>query len=188
MWKSFFRQNQLFGKGNPSDVKSNSSTPINNSVLVAYDNEDRSHTGNANETIIGTPLLIPANTMGANGHMRIEPFFYKVGTVGGFTIKQYLNTSTNIDGNEILICGLVESSSRLSTGTFRRIVNKNSLSIHNVYGNFSASSTDYDATNTARANINVDFSVNQYLITTVTLVNGADEAGYDYVNVFVHNP
>lgn len=154
-----------------------------------YDNEDRTHTGNTAETILGTPILIPANTMMENGHMLIEAMFFKSGTAGGMTYKWYLNVVPDLTGTpkEIGMISIADAPT-LVTAMQRKLINKNSQSISNVIPINVSTLTEYNNYTVARRSINSDFSLDQYLICTVTLINGTDTAGYDYLNALVWNP
>lgn len=155
--------------------------------IIAYDNVDRSHTGDTNETIIGSPLLIPANTMGVNGHLRIDGLLFRSGAFAA-TFKFYLNTTNDLSGSPIQIGQVQVGATSLVNGFFRRIVNKNSLSTNNSFPATTNLSNEYAGSTSGRTAINANFAVNQYLVTTVTLADGSVTSGYDYINIFVWNP
>lgn len=153
--------------------------------ITGYQNTDSSHTGSTNETALCN-ILIPANTMGVNDVMIIEALFYAIGTAGAKTWSAYLSTTsgsfatgkkvgTNTQGSTTLVCGI-----------YRRIANKNSQTINNVYPATSGAGTDVTAATVARTAVNVDFTVPQYLIITGQLASSADTIGLDNAQVYVN--
>jgi hypothetical protein len=129
-------------------------------------------------------LLIPANSMNATGTntvFRLDAGIRKTGTTAAAVVYFYVNTADSLTSAVQLATYTVTSS--LLTATFSRfgaIAATNSTVFLTTTTN---SQSDYSAIAGAAASINIDWTVNQYLILGGAVLNAADTIGSFFFKV-----
>lgn len=155
--------------------------------IFAYQNTDSSITGTLAERILFNKL-IPANSMGLNDTIWWESSVYKIGASGTASFKKYFNTSPNtLVGAKTF--GVLTIAANVMTNFFtRHLSNKNSQTVNNCYPVTQTAASELSVSALARTAINVDWTVDQYLIETCTLGNINDEAGFDNIQIYINKP
>jgi len=162
---------------NPDDARSRK--------LFAYENTTQSHTGNTTETIkINKPL--PASTIGANGVLHTRAQVSKSGVVGTGTFKVYLSPNDNSIVGATVIAQTTLTALQLKSGMRFRLTNKNSESLNEIYN--TASNTDDAVANTAYGTVNIDTSVNLWLVGTITNSSSLDTSAFNNIQFYIDNP
>lgn len=131
------------------------------------------NTGNTNENIIGTIILVPAGTIEANDGLRMWGKI-QAGAANAKTFRTYVNTTPNLTGTPVQILAWTVTNSL--TVPFVRNYTQRGL-INSMSGlNIGSPGTTSDEANTAinNSNFTVDWSVDQYIIRTMQNANGAD--------------
>lgn len=131
------------------------------------------NTGNTNENIIGTIILVPAGTIEANDGIRM---WGKIASTAATskTLRTYVNTVPDLTGSPIQILAYVTSNTL--TVPFVRNFSQRNL-VNSMSGlPIGSPGTVSDETSTAvpNANFSVDWLVDQYIIRTMQNVSGAD--------------
>jgi len=116
--------------------------------------------------------LIPANTFNVGEVIRIRWRDRKTGTAGNATHSLYVNTSDTITGASLLGF-FTQTSTRVSFQGKRDLVIKSST-VTEVADNGTSLVTDDADIQTAFDNVNVDWTVDQYIIFAVNPANAGD--------------
>lgn len=132
-------------------------------------------TGTLSETVIGSAILIPANTLGVNDSIRM---WGKVSpsNANARMFRAYINTVPNLTGSPINI--LFHSfSNALLTPFVRNYINRgvnNSTRVHNI----SSPGTVSDEANTSvgTQTLAIDWTVDQYIIRTLQVTISTADA------------
>lgn len=169
-----------YAEGNDSRL-----SDARNQKMVAYKSEDSTHTGNTSETILCN-LAIPAGSMGANDVFRYMSNMFATGVTGGKTFKAYLSPNNNSLTGAVQVGQTGGISTTVYFTLKKKIANKNSVSTNYVFLPATNSFTDeVTSSATARSATNIDFSVNQWFIITVTLASSLDTGGVADVQVYI---
>jgi len=155
--------------------------------IINYQNTDTDHTGDTNETILCS-LFVPANSMTANSVIYLMSQVNKVGTAGICLWKYYAGiTNNSLVGAAQL--GLYSMPTATLWSTFSRYsANKNAINL-NSWQTSNISNPNYFNLNTsARSILNLDWSINQYIIITCTLANAGDTARLGNIQVYIDKP
>ena len=133
---------------------------------------DGSITGTTSETLI-TSFLIPANTLTTGDAFLLISRVRKTGTSGSLTLKVRIHTSSAVAGNIIYSANTVNASS--ASGQMYRWALIKSSSNTEVMP--TSVIDDIAASQTAVSTFNIDWTVDQYVIFTITLGSSGD-TGY----------
>lgn len=145
---------------------------IKSTYIFHSNNVSSSFTGNTNENISDS-ILIPAGTLSANDVLSITAVYTKTGTAGTLIVRLSANTSAAVPGTRIGILG--NAAANLWYKLNREVIFKNSLTSQTVFGNAVASApSDIAQNSNALSALTIDFSVDQYIIVSGQLSNGAD--------------
>lgn len=127
------------------------------------DTTTRSHTGDTTETTLET-ITIPANTLGANGSLRIELRYEYTGTAGNKTLRVKLNSTT--------IFGSINTS---ATDTYGQVLlfNDGSTNAQQAVGFQAHSSGSVDLIN--NTSLAEDSTSAMNIVITAQLGNAADQ-------------
>jgi hypothetical protein len=141
-------------------------------ILYQRNSNSTSHTGNTNETLIDS-FLIPANTIKPNDRIVIRAEWAKTGTAGAWNVKHRFHTSAAVGGTSIMAPN--PGATIIAPSTERTIVCKNSQSSQEVLTNTANVLLDLGTSqNSAKTALSVDFTVDQYLVSTVQVLNSGD--------------
>jgi hypothetical protein len=162
----------------------------------AYDNSSAILTGSTSQTVIRN-IPIPASSIGANGKFRIESQVTKTGAGGTCEFLYYLSTvGTNTVGNT----GVPTSSTQIgrwlaasATNQYalfgRTISNKNSESLNEVILPTNSNANDQSgALVTVFATLNIDTTVDLWLVQTANLAVGTDIAISRNTQLYIDKP
>jgi hypothetical protein len=163
----------------------------------AYDNVTASVTGTTDETVMRN-IPIPAGSIGANGKLQIANHIFKTSSTStGATARMYLSTvDTNLVGNT----GTPASSTLVGTFLFgnaannyspfnRSLINKNSESLNEIILVSSTNpSNDTAAIQAVLTTLNIDTSVNLWLVETMQLVNSTNVGFYNNTQLYIDLP
>lgn len=148
-------------------------TDSRNRKIFVQENTTQSHTGNTDETI-KINKLIPAGSMGDNGVLWIDSQCTKSGVVETAQFRYYLGpTSGSLDDATLLGITQLTTTNR-TLGFQRRMANKNSESLNEVYPVTATNAVDTTASTVAMTTINIDTSVDLYLIQTIKMTVGTE--------------
>ena len=130
-------------------------------------------TGNTNNTLMKS-FLIPANTFRTNDWVQCGARFSKTGTAGQLTNRIYVNTSNSLSG-ATLLGTQTNGATALSTSMERNLGIKSATSTRTITTTASFSS-DFPGsfTGASEVNINIDWTIAQYIIFASQLANGSD--------------
>lgn len=137
--------------------------------MFVYENTTQSHTGNTTETI-KINELIQGGSMGTNGILWIESQCSKSGgVIGTAQYRYYLGpTSGSLVGATLI--GITQNTTTNQTlGFTRRMANKNSESLNEVYPVATTNAVDTTANSGAMTTLNIDTSTDLYLMVTIQL-------------------
>lgn len=153
-----------------------------NSLMIAYQNTSISVTGTTSETTLNI-LTIPAGVVGANDEIVFDQLLSRPSTgVGTNTYKLYLNTSASLSGaTQIATVSAVGTT--LSLRFTRRLVNKNSTSLNEIYSATANAASEYTATVGAITTVNANFTNTVYAILTVTPASALDNAACNNMTI-----
>ena len=129
-----------------------------------------SHTGDTNNTSIYSGL-IPANTFTIGDYLSLIAKCRKQFTNGNATFRIYINTSNTLIGATLLATRTTTNTTISNVGLSRNLIIK-SVSLTETVTASSNLATDLEAGGIAF--LNIDWSVDQYLIFSVQLTSGAD--------------
>lgn len=129
-------------------------------------------TGTTTETLSAS-LLIPANTYTTGDIIRITCFAEFTGTAGTKITRIYNNTSASLSGANLLATSTTASSASRSIGMDLLMAIKSSTNtrVKGVTGVSYGSATNNSV---ATASININWTINQYIIFPIQLGAGAD--------------
>jgi hypothetical protein len=163
----------------------------------AYDNVTASVTGTTDETVMRN-ILIPAGSIGANGILQIFNHCFKTtSTTTGATVRMYLATvGTNLVGNTgtptsatLIATNIIGTANNAYTPFNRSLVNKNSESLNEILlVTNNSPSNDTVSINTALSTLNIDTSVNLWLVLTFQLNNSANVGFYNNTQLYINKP
>ena len=130
-------------------------------------------TGTTTLTIVQS-ILIPANTFAPGDTLDLSVRFTKTTTVATVSVRTAINTAlTNVGSTQIF------TSSFASTQLFtqlQRTLHIISATNTTTLGTGIGGTTDYTGSTTSPTSINLNWMVDQYLFTTITLTNVNDIA------------
>lgn len=127
-------------------------------------------------------ILIPANSITVNDIIDISFILRFVGIVGAKTPRIHINTSNTLTGSTLLATGI--ASSAILYTKFKRsatIKSATSTELVNTGGGYV---TDDINIATAVSNVNINWTVDQYILLSVTMSSAADSAicsGYSII-------
>ena len=121
-------------------------------------------TGTTSETILSS-VLIPANTFSVNDVINLEIRCKKASATGVTSHRIRLNTSNSLSG--ATLAGIVSNNNTVLMPTFsRNLVIKSSTNTE-VMGTSATFSTDIGSITSAISSINIDWTIDQYIIISV---------------------
>lgn len=133
------------------------------------------HTGDTAEFLVHS-IFIPANYIKPNDKLVIRAEWVKTGTAGAWNLKHRFHTSAAVGGSSIMAPN--PASTIISPSTERTVVCKNSQTSQEVLTNTANVLVDLGtAQNTARTALSIDFTVDQFLNSTIQNLNAADSGG-----------
>lgn len=129
-------------------------------------------TGTTTETLSNS-LLIPAGTFTTGDIIRITLFNEFTGSAGSRISRCYVNTSASLSGATLIATAPTSTTTTRSLGmdAIMTIKGTSNTRIKNVTSTSLTSST---ATTSAPNSLNIDWSINQYIIFPIQLGAGAD--------------
>lgn len=167
-----------------NSVKTYIDSSVSNRVLKLYeDGTSYQNTGDTNENLM-VAVLIPANTISGNRSIKIQFRTIRVsGTAGA--IQSRVRISTNASPSPVTSATLVLTGAAISTtGNFmqaeRTLVYKSATSTTTFLAT-GAQASDYVASNSAQSSLNIDWTVNQYLLFTLLNVNSGDVSSLEHI-------
>ena len=129
-------------------------------------------TGTTSNTLSAS-LLIPANTLTTGSLMDLSVRFRKTGTAGNFTANVYINITNAIGGSAIMnIAGI--GNTVLWGRVIRTGVVKSATSTEFVPTSWTFSSDIAVSGTAALASLNIDWTVDQYIVVSFQNVSSAD--------------
>lgn len=146
-------------------------TQLNNRVRVVLKNTTDSSTSSTTYTLLYSGL-IPANTFTTGDLIRIEATFRKTNTVNNYTVRLNINTSASLTG-----ATQIATRSPASTILFakiRRLATIKSATNTEMYPATTSINTDITESSTAVSTLNIDWTVDQYIIVSGAIVNTSD--------------
>lgn len=152
--------------------------PAAKSRPLGIGNTQSSHTGNTNETVVGT-VTIPAGTMGPNGILVISSEWSNNSSGNNKTFRARLG---GISGTTYFLA--IVTTTLSYSDVKRSIYNRNAT--NSQIGRVSSSVGGNNAS--AVVTSSIDMSVDQTFVFTVQLANGADNAALEAFCVEVINP
>jgi hypothetical protein len=129
-------------------------------------------------------VLIPANSMtatGTNTVFRIDAGIRKTGTTNTATVKFYANTANNL--TSALQLGTYSVASNVLTSMFNRFGAIANSSSTEFFTSTTSLSSDYQGIAGAGTTVNINWTVDQYIILAGNVVNGADSIGGFFLKV-----
>lgn len=165
-------------------------TDVRGRKYVVADTITRSHTGDTSNIVVTAGLLIPGGSMGNTGRLQVEGQHGAVGTGGLKTFRYYLHTSPGTAGSAppggaTFIGASQLTNTQLSNAFERRIVNKGAQNLNEVYPTGVFNTTDLTAQTAALTTLNIDTSVDLYLIVAVQNANAGDTGTVNNVLVYI---
>lgn len=142
--------------------------------ILLYKNNVTSsgHTGDTNEFLVDS-FLIPANTIKPNDRIVIRAEWAKTGTAGAWNLKHRFHTSAAVGGTSIMAPN--PGSTIISPSTERTVVCKNSQASQEILTTTANVNLDLGtAQNTIKTTTTVDFTIDQFLVSTVQVLNSSD--------------
>ncbi len=163
-------------------------TLYSKNITVASTVTPAGHTGNTNETILGTPLTIPAGIFISNDEMEIRPTANTLGAVGSKELKLYLNTTPDLTGTPIQIGRIITTVGAQAGIKIQRYfdVESSNLIKDSVIG--SANVLTDLVNNGAFTTFAPDLTVTQYLIATGTLTVAGDTINLQSLRILRNRP
>jgi hypothetical protein len=117
-------------------------------------------------------VLIPANTLGASGTLRVTALFNVIGTAGAKTVNVNFGGPGNAGAGGVNFVNLALTATNLSAALQRTI--HNTATNAQIYADPSQTMDGYQST-VALATGAIDTTVDQLLAVNVTLANAADK-------------
>lgn len=139
---------------------------------------DVSHTGNTTETI-STSISIPANTLVAGDIIEVVWRYRKTGTAGTLVPRVYFNTSAAIGGSTLAASSI---NSAALYGEFSRWFIVKSATTIESFNNAQTNVDDVVQSTSAVSTATVDLTVQNYLVFSVQLGNGADTGTLSFIS------
>ena len=139
-------------------------------------------TTNITETVLMS-VLIPASSMTADNItiFRIEAGVAKTGTANSASCRFYVNTSGVIAGATQLASFTIPSTTL--TTMFSRFGAISSSTSTEFFGSSTSNSSDYFGQAGGVTTVNINWTVDQYIILAGNVVNAADSIGGFYLKV-----
>lgn len=144
---------------------------LNNTFAKVISKANLSNSTSSLTPVILDSLLIPANTVKTGDVIELRGIFEKVGSLGGGTYGMSLNTTNASAGTAI---------GTLTTGTTQLFVNKfmqlcvTSAGTYVLNPATSMLNDEVVSPLVAAVNLNINWSVNQYLILSANVINAGD--------------
>jgi hypothetical protein len=146
---------------------------INNTVTAA-------HTGTTTNTIVQS-VLIPANTYIVGDIVKISTRGNKTTGLAVLTIRTYLNTSLSLSGaTQVAINATTGATGMHSTIRNLSITSSTTTQTLNISTNNQPNDEAQLSNITLSTSINIDWTVDQYIIFAFQLTNSADSATFNY--------
>jgi hypothetical protein len=158
-------------------------TNHNNGRILLYQNSVTSagHTGDTAEFLVDS-FQIPANTIKPNDRIVITAEWAKVGTAGAWNLKHRFHTSAAVGGTSLMAPN--PGGTIISPSTQRTIVCKNSQSSQEILTTTANVLLDLGTSqNSIKNTLSVDFTVAQFLNSTVQMGNSADTGFLSAISV-----
>jgi len=147
-------------------------TQLNNRVRILLKNATDASTNSTTNTLLYSGL-IPANTLTTGDLFRVELTVRKNNTVGAYNERIYFNTSSSLTGATQI--ALIQSGNTILYNKLRRLATIKSATNTEIYPSTTSNTSDFTSTGTAGAsNLNVDWTVDQYLIVAGNVANTSD--------------
>jgi hypothetical protein len=140
--------------------------------LLLKQNTTISHTGTTSPTIV-INRLINAGTINLNDLLRYYLYVSCTNNANVKSLKCYFNTTNDLSGSPILVATRTLTSVGF-TPIIRNIWMKNSLTSQETSGVNANTVNDEASGNVSISTLNVNFSVNQYFIVLLDMVNAGD--------------
>jgi hypothetical protein len=153
-------------------VTSSIQTQLNNKVTVFASATDGTASSGTTNTI-SISVLIPANTFALDDVIRINHRVRTTGTAGIRETRVYANTTNAIAG-AVLVSTASLPATILATNLQRFLAVKNATTNTEVVTATSSLLTDYNVITTAVSTLAINWTVDQYIIFAVVVVNAAD--------------
>tara|TARA_R110000868_G_scaffold199747_1_gene446359 strand:- start:1475 stop:2254 length:780 start_codon:yes stop_codon:yes gene_type:complete len=143
--------------------------------ILYKNNVSSSTTGNTNENIMDS-VLIPSGTLAANDILNFVIVTTKGGTAAGMTARLKANATAVLAGATTISTTSATAATVLWMKIGKEMVFKNSLASQFVFAATltNPSSDIRNDITTAGTSLTIDFTVDQYLIVSLQVLNGAD--------------
>jgi hypothetical protein len=125
-------------------------------------------------------LLIPANTFRAGDLLNCVYRFTKIVSAANITVRLAINTSNTTVGSLQISSQAVVTTTRFTQ--LERTLNIIAANNTQLFSSAAGASTDFTTTNIITTH-NIDWTVPQYLFTTIQLGNAADLATSEFIQV-----
>ena len=143
-------------------------------------------TGTTNNTLSST-ILIPANTIAVGDAITLKVRAVKVGTAGTSRVFTYINTAGTIAGGGLIATGPAAAAANIYHQVSREFVIQSST-VTQGFPSATALITDDVNTSVTITNSNIDWTVNQYFVFSLTNGSAADSTRTTYARVTIMKP
>jgi len=121
-------------------------------------------TGTTSETLLAS-TLVPANTFSVDDVINLEIRCKRASATGATSHRIKINTSNSLSG--ATLAGIVTNNNAVLMPTFSRNLCIKSSTYTEVMGTSASFSTDVGSITSAISSINIDWTINQYIIISV---------------------
>jgi hypothetical protein len=148
---------------------------------LTYDFTQASHTGDTNNTLKKS-FLIPANTIQVGDTFNFQVLSTKTTTAAG-TVNVYVNDTNDLTTPTRLVTYQQTAANTYGKAQRQFFIRSSTETIGHNNNNSSAS--EIVLSNNSMANINIDWSIDQYFIISIQLNNSADTMSIEgyYINI-----
>lgn len=179
-----------FTKGNgstfPITVDTGSSSGASKIINVIQSTDGTTVTGTTNNTLSST-ILIPANTVAVGDAITLKVRAVKVGTVGTSRVFVYVNTAGTIAGGGLIATGPNAAAANIFHQLSREFVIQSSTVTQGFPSSTALISDDVN-TSVTITNSNIDWTVNQYFVFSITNGSTSDSTRTTYARATIMKP
>jgi hypothetical protein len=145
-----------------------------------------SSTSNTTITSLGN-ILIPANTYnGTYDVLRVDAYYTKLGTNGGYDVRLYWNTTPDLNGSPIFFGLLSGTSTSVSTYTFRRRLVITGSTNPTTYATTNTTSITQDLSSSPTLDFtgyNMNWSVDSYIVAAGRVISNLDSVQLGFLKI-----
>jgi hypothetical protein len=146
-------------------------TQLNNRVRIVLKNSTDSSTSSTTNVLLYSGL-ISANTFTTGDLIRIEATFRKTNTLNNYITRIYTNTSASLTGATQIATR--SPANNILYAKLRRLATIKSATNTEIFPATTSINTDHTESSTAASTLNIDWTVDQYIIVSGFVTNASD--------------